>query len=111
MLEERGFLGKYVLDGEGVCYRTLVALRLLCLDSVEEWGRLVEEGEDGGEEVQSKVDKLLGRVLRKYMGRIDRMIQEIGGLEAGEPYQRKMLSTRWQQIRKLVDQAIERLGS
>ncbi|KAL2261606.1 hypothetical protein VTK26DRAFT_3815 [Humicola hyalothermophila] len=109
VLEEKGFLGGYVLDGRTVCYRTLVAVRLMCAGSVEEWERLVDEGEDGGEAMQREVDRVLRGILEKYRGRIDGTIREVEGSEAGEACQRAMLATRWRQIRRLVEQAIERL--
>ncbi|KAK4124932.1 SET domain-containing protein [Parathielavia appendiculata] len=110
LLEEKGFLGKYVLDARTVCYRTQVALRLLCI-STEEWEALVDEGEDGGEELQDKVDRSLGRILRKYRGVVEGTIKELKAVEAGEAGQRYMLSMRWQQIRGLIDRTIARLES
>ncbi|AEO65160.1 b3621fe5-76f2-4528-af2b-83d8d1ad461d [Thermothielavioides terrestris] len=108
LLEEKGFLGGYVLDAKAVCYRTLVALRLLCVPRAE-WERLVAEGEDGGEKVQAKVDRLLLRILCKYRRTVEGTIKELEGLEDGEPCQREILRVRWQQIRALIDQTIERL--
>jgi hypothetical protein len=107
-LEERGFLGNYVLDAKTVCYRTQVALRLLCVP-VGQWERLVFEGEDGGEVLQEQVDRLLLKVLRKYRGMVDKTVQELGDLEDDHPEQTELLRTRWQQIRKVVDQTIDRL--
>ncbi|KAF4630581.1 hypothetical protein G7Y89_g7550 [Cudoniella acicularis] len=40
-LEDHGFLGKYVLDKETVCYRAQVALRILCV-GLRKWERFVE---------------------------------------------------------------------
>ncbi|KAK4151913.1 ribosomal lysine N-methyltransferase set11 [Chaetomidium leptoderma] len=110
VLEAKGFLGGYVLDARTVCYRTQVALRLLAGVPVGEWERLVEEGEDGGKVLQGKVDGLLVRILNKYRGTVEGTIRELEGLEVGQPYQREVLCTRWQQIRTLIDQTIERLG-
>jgi hypothetical protein len=108
LLDEKGFLGGYVLDARTVCYRTQVALRLLCV-SAEEWAALVEEGEDGGDVVQEKVDRLLVSLLRKYRGVIESTIKELKGLEVGEAGQREMLGMRWQQIQGLIDRTIKRL--
>lgn len=108
LLEEVGFLGNYVLDAETVCYRTQVALRLLCVP-VDEWKRFVEEGEDGGEVVQQKVDRLLVAILTKFRAKIEGRIQELGRVEFGQPCQREMLALRWRQILALVDRTIERL--
>ncbi|KAL2023521.1 hypothetical protein VTK56DRAFT_2129 [Thermocarpiscus australiensis] len=111
LLDESGFLGNYVLDARAACYRTQVALRLLCCASVDEWRRLVEEGEDGGEALQREVDGLLVRILRKYQGTVEGTIRELGRVEFGQPCQRDMLRLRWRQIQELVRQAIERLES
>ncbi len=107
-LDERGFLGNYVLDAKTVCYRTQVALRLLCAQPGQ-WERLVFEGEDGGEALQEAVDRLLVKVLRKYMGVVERTIHELEDLEVGQEEQRDMLCTRWRQIRGLINQTVERL--
>ncbi|KAK0656474.1 SET domain-containing protein [Cercophora newfieldiana] len=108
-LDEFGFLGKYVLDAETVCYRTQVALRILCLPS-RLWLRFVQ-GEDDGEAHQKKVDELLVSMLRKYVGTIGDTLETIGSLEDGEASQREMLCLRWRQIRRLVDKTITRLES
>jgi hypothetical protein len=110
VLDERGFLGGYVLDAGTVCYRTQVALRLMCVP-VEEWEGLVEEGEDGGEVVQAEIDRLLAGILRKYRGAVEGTINELEGLEAGHAEQREVLVTRWRQIASLIDLTIERLES
>jgi hypothetical protein len=107
-LDERGFLGGYVLDARTVCYRTQVALRLLCVPAAQ-WERLVYEGEDGGEVLQEKVDRLLLRVLRKYRGKVEATVEELEESEVGQPEQREMLSSRWQQVLGVIDQTIERL--
>lgn len=109
VLEEEGFLGKYVLDQGTVCYRTQVALRLLCV-SLEEWRRFVVEGQDG-EVVQEEVDELLVEILERYRGTVEGTIREIEGIEIGLPCQRAVLALRWRQIRGLIDQTIERLES
>ncbi|KAK4102155.1 SET domain-containing protein [Parathielavia hyrcaniae] len=115
LLEARGFLGGYVLDAGTVCYRTQVALRLLCCasssSSVREWEALVDEGEDGGEGLQGEVDGLLVNILKKYRGVVQATITELETLEVGEAGQREMLRTRWHQIGVLIDRTIERLGS
>ncbi|KAH6855101.1 hypothetical protein B0I37DRAFT_47139 [Chaetomium sp. MPI-CAGE-AT-0009] len=108
LLEERGFLGNYVVDAGTVCYRTQVALRLLCV-SPGRWERLVSEGEDGGEGLQEEVDRLLLGLLKKYRGTVAGRIEEVEGLDFGQPCQREILCTRWRQIARLVDQTIERL--
>ncbi|KAK3298349.1 uncharacterized protein B0H64DRAFT_384813 [Chaetomium fimeti] len=78
LLEERGFLGNYVVDAGTVCYRTQVALRVLCV-SPGQWERLVSEGEDGGEALQEEVDRLLLGLLRRYRGTVAGKIEEVEG--------------------------------
>lgn len=108
LLEERGFLGNYVLDAGTVCYRTQVALRVLCV-TPGQWERLVSEGEDGGEGLQEEVDRLLLGLLRKWRGVVAGKIEEVEGLDVGQACQREVLGARWRQIARLVDQTIERL--
>jgi hypothetical protein len=108
LLEERGFLGNYVLDAGTVCYRTQVALRVLCV-TPGQWERLVSEGEDGGEGLQEEVDRLLLGLLRKWRGVVAGRIEEVEGLDVGQACQREVLGARWRQIARLVDQTIERL--
>ncbi|KAL2149876.1 hypothetical protein VTH82DRAFT_7552 [Thermothelomyces myriococcoides] len=110
LLDERGFLGEYVLDSDTVCYRTQVALRLLCCASAAQWERLVNDGEDGGEALQEDVDRLLVRLLKKYRAAVvEAKIRELENLEIGLPSQREILRIRWQQIRRLIDRTIDRL--
>lgn len=119
VLEEAGFLGRYVLDGNDVadsdgtvtvaCYRTQVAMRLLCCGAGAEWRRFVD-GKDDGAASQGKVDALLGELLREYQAKAERTIEEVEGLEdVGEPEQRAVLVKRWKQIRRLLAANIARL--
>ncbi|KAH9884026.1 SET domain-containing protein [Xylariomycetidae sp. FL2044] len=106
-LEEVGFLGKYVLDRDTVCYRTQVALRLLCR-GVREWRRFVN-GIDDGESSQGEADSLLGQLLCKYREEIVSTIQKIEMMEVGEPEQRHVLVKRWRQIQDMVNLKITQL--
>jgi hypothetical protein len=108
-LEERGFLGKYVLDRKEVCYRTQVALRILVLP-VRKWERFVDGLEDGEKE-QGAVDKVSRKVLREFEQEAKEKIEAIGGLgeEVGMEYQRDMLRRRWVQIEGLIQAAVDRL--
>ncbi|KAI0011373.1 SET domain-containing protein [Xylariaceae sp. FL0662B] len=107
-LEEVGFLGKYVLDRDTACYRTQVALRLLC-SGVREWKKFVD-GIDDGEHNQGEVDQLLRGLLVEYKRKADDMISEVEALDIGVPMQREVLVHRWKQIRGLVDTNIAHLG-
>lgn len=109
LLDQKGFLGNYVLDDRTPgCYRTQVALRLLCVP-VKKWERFVETGEDGREAVQNQVDKLFVKILRKYLVRIDGMVPELKGMNAGLECQREVLIKRWIQIKRLVERTVEEL--
>ncbi|ETS84389.1 hypothetical protein PFICI_02414 [Pestalotiopsis fici W106-1] len=107
MLDDRGFLGGYVLDRGQVCYRTQAALRTLCC-SEREWSRFVD-GMDDGERSQKKVDELLVELLGKYSTSIIGTMEEIDGLQEGEPCQRGLLAARWRHILRLVQGTLDRL--
>ncbi|KAI1500007.1 SET domain-containing protein [Biscogniauxia marginata] len=100
-LEEAGFLGKYVLDREAVCYRTQVALRLSCC-GVREWRRFVD-GVDDGEASQGEADKVLLETLERIREHVEEIRAEVDGSTFGEPEQRGVLKKRWEQIRDLID--------
>ncbi|KAJ0351153.1 hypothetical protein COL154_004459 [Colletotrichum chrysophilum] len=106
-LEERGFLGKWMVDAETVCYRTQVALRSMVLPA-RRWARFVDGFEDGEAE-QAQVDEILKEVLVAYDGEISRKVELISKLEEGEGFQREMLVMRWGQIQELVRTTIEKL--
>ncbi|VBB73328.1 Putative ribosomal N-lysine methyltransferase [Podospora comata] len=105
-LDGRDFLGKYLIDERNLtgCYRTRVALMLLCT-SRGQWERWVDEGEDGGGEVQKMVDRIMVRVLEKYLKRCMEAIEELEGCgPSGE-----MVLRRWRQIERLVKKSLEEL--
>lgn len=108
-LEERGFLGKYVLDRRDVCYRTQVALRILVLPA-KKWERFVDGLEDGEKE-QGTVDKVLGKVLRQFEKEVKEKIKEVMGLgeDVWMECQKDMLRRRWVQIEILIQAAIGRI--
>ncbi|KAK1452688.1 SET domain-containing protein [Colletotrichum cuscutae] len=90
-LEERGFLGNYVIDAETVCYRTQVALRTLFVDGFAD-----------GEAEQPEVDALLREMLSAYDEEIEYKIKTVRGLDE---------VARWKQIQLLVRGTIEKLNS
>jgi len=116
LLEENGFWGGYVLDAKTVCYRTQVALRLLLLwpdgpGGIARWKRWVDEGEDGGEEVQRRVDGMLVGILEKYLNEtVERMVREVEGCKGGTESQRQVVAERWRQIGRLMRGTIKRLA-
>ncbi|KAK3366974.1 hypothetical protein B0T24DRAFT_374616 [Lasiosphaeria ovina] len=113
-LDDRGFLGNYMLDAATVCYRTQVALRLMCVP-LREWQRFVDGADDGGKgddaAAQAKADRLLASLLGKYRETIEKTIDTLGSLQAGQPSQRELLCRRWRQIQTLIDTTITRLES
>ncbi|KAI0019061.1 SET domain-containing protein [Xylariomycetidae sp. FL0641] len=107
-LEEAGFLGRYVLDRETECYRTQVALRLLCCRGAGEWRRFVD-GLDDGEASQAKVDELLLELLREYKDTARERIGEVQKSAIGLPEQRAVLKARWEQVLALIERNISRI--
>ncbi|KAK1672635.1 SET domain-containing protein [Colletotrichum godetiae] len=106
-LEERGFLGNYVIDAETVCYRTQVALRTLVLPA-RRWSQFVDGFADGEAE-QAEVDALLCEILSAYEEEIESKIETVRGLDEGEQFQRDMVAARWNQIQLLVRGTIDKL--
>ncbi len=108
-LEERIFLGKYILDRKEVCYRTQVALRILVLP-IRKWERFVDGLEDMEDE-QGAVNIILGKVLKSLKREAKGKLEEVEGLEedVGMECQRDMLRRRWMQIEALIQAALDRI--
>lgn len=106
-LDERQFLGNYMLDSNGVCHRTQVAVRLMCLP-LSRWKKFVEDGNDE-EGDQEEVNRHIVRLLNKYQDTIQKTIRRIEGLDVGQATQRDMLCLRWRQIQGLIENTIETL--
>ncbi|KAH8587570.1 hypothetical protein B0O99DRAFT_526624 [Bisporella sp. PMI_857] len=105
-LVDAGFLGKYVLDADDVCYRTQVALRALCLSP-----RKVQQFIDGHD--NSVADEVLvGSTLKKiidlYLNHVGERMKQLHNIDCGIPSQREALSRRWNQIRLLLQNAKDR---
>ena len=109
-LEETGFWGKYVLDAEGLCYRTQVALRILCMP-VTQWQRLVDTELEDDDNHQGAVDEILLGMLKKYLEGAEGKLKTLKELECGLPSQKETLSRRWNQIRLLLSTAVNRIES
>ena len=110
-LEERRFLGKYILDRKDVCYRTQVALRILVLP-IRKWERFVDGLEDMEDE-QGAVDRVLGKVLKNLKIEVQGKMESVEGLkeDVGMKCQRDMLRRRWMQIEGLIQAALVRIQS
>jgi hypothetical protein len=109
-LEEERFLGNYVLDttSKEVCYRTQVALRIICLKEAK-WRRFVNGTDDGGKD-QKTIDELLVKVLKgpeEDAMDVVVKINKLGGEDETE--QKKALKMRWVQIEGIVKGAIAML--
>jgi hypothetical protein len=107
-LEDRGYLGKYILDLETAgCHRTQVVLRLMCC-TPKQWRSFVD-AEDDGEGSQRKANALLTQFLETFSETIS---TTIGCVEKqNESCQGVLLIQRWKQIRATVMLTITRLQS
>jgi hypothetical protein len=106
-LEDASFLGKYVLDYDTVCYRTQMALRILCMP-LREWQNIAD-GFGDGDAHQGEVDQRLLALLRKFEGSAKSRIDEINRSDAGKAWQREILITRWRQIGTMIASTIKRI--
>lgn len=104
VLESNSFWADYVLDTSRICYRTEVAIRLLCMPS-DLWQKSLEEGFDEDDNYREAVDDILRESLRKYSLIAHRMIQEVSELQPRFSVQQAMLKRRWEQILFILDNA------
>jgi hypothetical protein len=107
-LKDVGFLGKYVLDRETVCYRTQVVLRMLVLP-LGRWKRFVDGG-DNGERDQGTVDEYLRRLLREFRSEVRVRLEKLKDLVVGMDCQRETLRRRWEQTDILLQKAVDRIS-
>lgn len=110
ILKEAGFLGNFVLDKRTVCYRTYVALRLLCMP-VNSWHRLVANGLEDEDKYRMTADKILLKALKLYLDSVDEKLKQVEVLDCGLDSQRETLRRRWKQIRLLLTASISRIES
>jgi len=103
-------LGRFVLDRDMVCYRTQVALRLLCMPP-NGWQFLVANGLEDDDKYQAMVNKILLEGLKGHLDHIHEKLKQAELLDCGLPIQRDMLRRRWKQIRLLIITAISRIES
>lgn len=110
LVKENRFEGKYVLDKQGPCYRTQVALRAMIMPE-RRWLRYIAGSADDEEADQKRVDELLYQLLGKMKGmalkRLDdvNLLRKKGREEEQQPCE--MLIKRWKQI---LDMAIDYTG-
>lgn len=109
LLSARGYLGKYILDSEmGGCFRTQVALRLLCYTQ-EQWEQFMDF--ETGEEFSLRARGFLMQILKTFVKTIKQTLKELESVDIGQTCQRAMLVKRWSQIETTVVQTIQNLDS
>ncbi|OPB38579.1 hypothetical protein A0O28_0016850 [Trichoderma guizhouense] len=111
-LEAVGFWGKYMLDGQTACYRTYVALRMLCLP-LNRWQDILDGTRDEDED-SVIIDAALLKVLTKYDADVTSALEQLEQLEAssvGDEEMRGILTDRWLQIKHLVTAGKSRIES
>ncbi|KAH6607304.1 hypothetical protein Trco_003617 [Trichoderma cornu-damae] len=106
-LQAVGFWEKYMLDSHTACYRTHVALRMLCLP-LGQWQDVLDGVRDEDED-SDLVNAALFKVLARYDADITTSLEQLSGSCAGEEETRGSLADRWLQIRHLVTAATLRL--
>jgi hypothetical protein len=108
LIKGKGYWGKWVLDGEGICYRTRVACSLLCKGVTSgRWERMVDNGEDGRESIKKGVDEIVGKALQEYQAVIEERLSNIADVKEGTEDQKAMLRERWKQIGVFVSRYLE----
>ena len=126
LLEETGFLGNYNLDPRNPtgCYRTQVALRALSAlsssslpsqEGEKKFRAFVDYGQDPWEESPEELAKLnatLAGALRRWREDvIGKKLEGLDNLDYGRECHRDTLLMRWRQVGRMVDRALEELGS
>jgi len=108
-LRHAGFYGNYALDSNGICHRSQVALRLLCLP-LKAWKKFVSGGESGDKD-QPKVNKALHDALKSYESKIKDVSNHLSTLTNSCENQRGILDQRWTQILHLLQTEMKRIQS
>ncbi|KAK5075732.1 hypothetical protein LTR70_010040 [Exophiala xenobiotica] len=109
ILQEENFWGDYVLDEHSVCYRTQVAVRLLCMP-IQTWRNSLESGFDDYDEYQGAADTILREALGIYSKAAYEKLEQVLELSAHLASPKGMLGKRWKQIHLLISTAIDGLG-
>ncbi|SZF05253.1 unnamed protein product [Blumeria hordei] len=103
-LDREGFLGSYILDRNTVCYRTQVALRLLCT-SLDSWKNFLK-GLDGTKNDERSYRDLLYQILEECRDHIPPTLAKISSFDDRFKSQKSTLTHRWNQIDLLVRAAM-----
>lgn len=108
-LQERLFLGNYVLDQNMVvCFRTQVALRTICCTH-EQWRQFVEVEVDE-QAFQKEVDVLLMQFLKEFVAIACQTLEAIERVNVGSNSQIMLLVERWGQIKDLTMKTLGRFA-
>ncbi|KAK5264282.1 hypothetical protein LTR96_010299 [Exophiala xenobiotica] len=107
-LTNEGYFANFNLDKEGACYRTKVALRLLCMP-LGQWRRGLAQGFDDGDKYQPILNESLVSVFNTYREIVRARLEQISRLDVGLASQRDTLKRRWRQIDKLLIDATDQL--
>jgi len=105
ILKSHSYWGEYTLDANGVCYRTQVAIRLLCMPN-NLWQKYLAEGFDEDDDFKDAVVSILQNNLKQYILIAQNMIEELSQLDARFSVQRALLNKRWHQILQTVEHAL-----
>lgn len=107
-LQDAGFWERYVLDADTVCFRTQMALRILCLTPTQ-W-RAVLDGTRHEDQDQDAADVQLLKALTRFEKDIRAKLAEVDGTsDDASSHAKACLRSRWAQIKELVATHISRL--
>ena len=104
------FLGDFLLDRNGVCYRTQVALRRLCMPR-SEWQKLLTEGIEEPDDHLAAVNSLLTESLKRYLRTAQLYKQDVENLDCGQNDQIALLRRRWEQMQCLLSAGVHRYAN
>ncbi|KAI9703262.1 MAG: hypothetical protein M1836_007828 [Candelina mexicana] len=108
-LRNAGYYGNYVLNEQGVCYRTQVAMRLLVLP-FEKWQRFVL-GEEDEEQDQILTNERIVRLLLVYAKEAKDKLQKLRILPPTFQGPQAILTARWTQIQAMLTETIRVLSA
>ncbi|KJZ79353.1 hypothetical protein HIM_01504 [Hirsutella minnesotensis 3608] len=106
-LDEAGFWERYMLDAQTACYRTQVALRMLCLSSAD-WAAFLDGSRDEDQD-QAAADAELRKILRRYEKDIRSKIAQVDRASEADELAKVSLRARWVQIKELVTDTMSRI--
>ena len=105
-LERAGYLGDYSLNGDGVCFRTQVAIQRELLGTCS-WRKFIAGENVGDENIRANAHDLLGRTvflpLEKQIQEVILYMENIGNTIPSGP--KDLVSRRWLQMRELLYKA------